>query len=147
MYVTGNEEANDRMKTLSVIESGMADNTLSDTDDSIVKMVYFTPEGSEIVAPGLPNNIEKDTVQPTASGEANTTMLVVSGSFAFALVGFFSVKRFMNKKKDGDFEEGDEESDDRMVEDSLDSSSLNQTGLHTILNSSGSVTVSSSFAT
>lgn len=145
---------------LATVEEGMT-NTSSSlySNEDITELQYFVPDPLiPSTDSGANQNLEE---QPEASGDGiNVAAFLGVGVAAFVLTGFFASKRLFKKDKEEESEEEleeeeglkDEEEDEFVeVDMQVDSSNdFNESGLilndDSILNSSGSVTVSSSFA-
>lgn len=149
LYVSENADTY-KMAVLNEIENGMGFNgELVNSDDSITNLVFFTPAPiGPVSPPGTQNSENEDNGSgPRANGSLSLGGTVAGAVCAFILVGFFTGRKMMKKKEDGEVDDADGPDVEAVNLNDPSFDANNQSGLHSILNSSGSVTVSSSFAT
>jgi len=142
LYVEGDAKSHEA-DIIDLIKTGMNKGYLASTNDDIIELKYF--DGDK---PINPNNDENGTAenprQKKANGNYNRAPIIASAACAAVLFGFFAGKRMMKKDVES---EPVEDSENPYADQSIDvndSIIAPVNGSH--LNSSGSVTVSSSFA-
>jgi len=144
LYVSNNGETYETA-VLDEIKRGMGtDGELVSSDDSITELIFFTPATGAIVPPANQTSENNgDGNAPKANGSLSVAGSVAGAVCAFIIAGFFTGRRMMTKKEDGDIDdaEGTDVEAINLNEPSFDTN--NQSGLHSILNSSGSVSMSS----
>ena len=146
LYVEGDAKSHEA-DIIDLIKTGMNSGSLvlslASTNTDIIELKYF--DGDK---PINPNNGENGTAenpgQKKANGNYNRAPIIASAACAAVLFGFFAGKRMMKKDVES---EPVEDSENPYADQSIDvndSIIAPVNGSH--LNSSGSVTVSSSFA-
>ena len=121
----------------------------------VKELIYFVPDPDLISeAPGAEKGTDANEREIARGGGLSVTAAVFASvaTVAFVLVGFFAGRKYLNKEEEEEAEQDLEvNASDEFEETPVDSSDdINESGLvmdgNSIMNSSGSVTVSSSFA-
>jgi hypothetical protein len=144
LYVSGEGE-DYKATVIEEIKGGMgANGELVNSDDSITELNFFTPPKGAIVPPTNGSTEENgDGNAPRAEGSLSVAGSVAGAVCAFIIVGFFTGRRMMTKKEDGDIDDADGSDVEAINLNDPSFDANNQSGLHSILNSSGSVSMSS----
>lgn len=142
IYVVENAKSHEA-DIMDLIKKGMSNGSLASTNTDIIELKYFDVDNPINPSKDGDGNAGKSG-QKKANGNLNRAPIIASAACAAVLVGFFAGKRLM--KKDAKSEPA-EDSENPYADQSIDvndSIIASVNGSH--LNSSGSVTVSSSFA-
>jgi len=143
LYVDGNAEFHEE-EIMNLIKTEMSSSgSLASLNADIIELKYFDgdePTDNNSGGEGIGNA----PGQKKADGNFNSTPLIASGACAAVLLGFFAGKRMMKKDVESESVEDSENPYADQSDDVNDSVFAPVNGSH--LNSSGSVTVSSSFA-
>mmetsp|Transcript_7226 Transcript_7226/g.10568 ORF Transcript_7226/g.10568 Transcript_7226/m.10568 type:complete len:263 (-) Transcript_7226:204-992(-) len=135
---------NEKEEVLLLISMGMADGSLAQSVDQIFKLAYIGADSVETVVQGGDGDrdqIGENPVQPPVDGGLSALDIsLASGACALLLAGFFGGRKILSRHN-SDMEDDMSEAEEVLVEDSLDVSDILNLE-HSILNSSGSVTVS-----
>ncbi len=122
--------------------------------DGVKKLIFFVPQATPVVESPSESNPDEDPSRAIGGINITAAALASSLTVGFVLAGFFVGRRYF-KKEDDEEEEAEQnlevDPSDEFEDIPVDSSDdFNESGLvvngDSIMNSSGSVTVSSSFA-
>jgi len=121
--------------------------SLASSDENIIELIYFIPMGDAPDA-STGDGTENENFQDRANGGLAAAPFIAAGACGLVLVAFYAGRKLLKDKEEDTESEEDSENENYLGNNSLDvNDSGNMLVNGSILNSSGSVTVSSSFAT